>query len=85
MSALPDARGRCSEKSNNQPPSASAQRERILKLFVDARGGWVPLPEVTVQAVRHSWFRLAAPPRPMIPAAGGIMPETLPLFGNEAR
>jgi hypothetical protein len=113
MSAVPDARGGCSETSNNRPPSARTQRERILKLLVDACGGWVPLPVIAaqvsqynarvfelrrsghvienrtkdVEGVRRSWFRLAAPPKPMVSAAGagGSVPETLPLFGNEVR
>jgi hypothetical protein len=28
------------------PASAKTQRDRILRLLVDARGAWVPLPEI---------------------------------------
>jgi hypothetical protein len=51
--------------------NAKSQRTRILRLLIEARGAWVPLPEIlalgiaqygnrteTIDGKRHSWFRL---------------------------
>ena len=35
-----------SYQAKNVPESAKTQRSKILRLLIDARGAWVPLPEI---------------------------------------
>lgn len=96
--------------SYDRPPNANSQCGRILKLLTDAKGAWVPMPELmklaaqysarvkelrsagfaienrteTINHERHGWFRLLVP-KPVAPVSLGVVPETLPLFGKEAR
>jgi hypothetical protein len=36
------------------PESANTQRGRILRLLIDARGGWVPSPEIAAMAQQYN-------------------------------
>jgi hypothetical protein len=35
-------------------PNAKTQRARILRLLIDARGGWVPLPQIIACAAQYN-------------------------------
>ncbi len=35
-------------------PNAKTQRARILRLLIDARGGWVPLPDIMACAAQYN-------------------------------
>jgi hypothetical protein len=39
---------------NSAPTSSSSQRGRILGLLIDARGGWVPSPEIAALAQQYN-------------------------------
>jgi hypothetical protein len=39
---------------NSAPTSGSSQRGRILGLLIDARGGWVPSPEIAALAQQYN-------------------------------
>ena len=38
----------------NAPENSSTQRARILRLLIEAKGGWVPLPEIAECAAQYN-------------------------------
>jgi hypothetical protein len=36
------------------PPSARTQREKILRLLLDAKGGWIPSPQIAALALQYN-------------------------------
>jgi hypothetical protein len=43
-----------STPANSAPESSSTQRGRILGLLIEARGGWVPSPEIAACAAQYN-------------------------------
>jgi len=43
---------------SNAPKSAKGQRARILRLLIDARGSWVPLPEILALGIAQYGARI---------------------------
>jgi hypothetical protein len=39
---------------HSPPPSSNTQRAAILRLLIDARGGWVPLPKIIACAAQYN-------------------------------
>jgi len=44
---------RATSNKNQAPESANTQRGRILRVLIEARGGWVPSPEIAALAQQY--------------------------------